>query len=110
MKDSLLSLIIPGGQEIQAPEGIPSGVSLASLASLGISLAITFGVILSLFYLVYGGFRWIQSKGDKETLDKSRRIILYSILGLIVMSLSLVVVNLVATALGVETVFTPIPE
>lgn len=106
---TFLSLKIPGPNgssvEIIPPPGIPSGAqfSIGFLATKFLELAMVIGIFLSLFYLIYGGFYWIQSKGDKEKLDKARRILLYSILGLIIMSLSLVIVNVIGKALGVET-------
>jgi hypothetical protein len=106
----LLTLEIPGTQpgssvEIQAPPGIPTGsqFSLGFLATRFLEVAMVIGILLSLFYLIYGGIYWIQSKGNKETLDKARRIIVYAIVGLIVMSLSLVIVNIIGNALGVTT-------
>lgn len=107
MKD-LLSLTIPGGPsgepiEILAPSGIPTHISLGNLAGNLLGAATAVGILLSLLYLVYGGFFWMQSRGDKEKLAKARRIIIYSIMGFIVMSLALVIVNIIGNALGVET-------
>ena len=103
----LLSLTIPGANgtstKIETPPGIPSGIPFANIASAAIGVAMVIGIILALFYLTYGGIYWIQSKGDKEKLDKARRIILNSIFGLIIMSLAFVIVNLISSALGVET-------
>jgi len=105
--DKLLTLSIPGAggtpTQILAPKGIPTHIPLGNLAGNLLAAAIGIGILLSLLYLVYGGFYWMQSKGDKENLDKARRIILYAIIGLIVMMLSLFVVNLITAALGVET-------
>ncbi len=104
----LLSLKIPGGPgggstDITPPPGIPSGLSLGHITSALLDLILIFGVIVSMVYFAYGGIFWIQSKGNKETLDKARRIIIYSVMGLILMSLSLVIVNLISNALGVQT-------
>ncbi|HVZ67777.1 MAG TPA: hypothetical protein VG917_05990 [Patescibacteria group bacterium] len=106
--DKLLALQIPGDQgpvQIQAPEGIPtgSGYSIGNLSTAFIQLAMVIGIFLSLIYLAYGGFYWVQSKGDKQTLDKARRIITYAIIGLIIMSVSLIIVNLVTKAFGVSS-------
>lgn len=106
MKDKLLSqLTIEDVGTIQAPAGVPSGpdFSLGNLATTGIAVMMIFGIILALLYLIWGGFSWITSGGDKEKLDKARKIIIYSILGLILMSLALVVVNVLASALGLNT-------
>jgi hypothetical protein len=100
----------PGGEpvRIEAPPGIPSGpqFTIGSLATLALQVAMIFGIIVSLGYLIYGGFYWIQASGSKDW-DKSRRIIIYSILGLVIMSLSLVIVNVIASAFGVKTVVSP---
>lgn len=104
------SLKIPGPDnqpiEISAPPGIPTGskFTIGSIATVFLELAMIIGIFISLGYLVYAGIYWLQSKGDKEKLLKARRTILYAIFGLIVMSLSLVVVNVLATVFGVESV------
>ncbi|OGH15947.1 MAG: hypothetical protein A3C30_03865 [Candidatus Levybacteria bacterium RIFCSPHIGHO2_02_FULL_40_18] len=108
-----LSLKVPGsggGQvDIEAPPGIPTGpqFTIGNIASFFIQLALIIGIFLSLFYIVYGGFYWLQASGDKQKWDKARRIVIYAIFGLIVMSLALVFVNLVAGAFGVKTVVNP---
>ena len=105
----LFSLRLPGGEELLPPEGIPSGedFSIGSLASFAIEIMMVIGIFLSLFYLIYGGFYWIQSRGNKEKLDKARRIIMFAILGLIIMSIALVLVNVIMTSVGIETIFNP---
>ncbi len=104
----LISLKVPTGDgtssiEIHPPAGIPHGAefTISSLATKFVEVAMVIGVILSLIYMTYGGFYWLQSKGDKEKLDHARRIIVYSILGIIIMALSLVIVNFITSAVGV---------
>jgi hypothetical protein len=103
----LLALKIPGPNgtqtTIDAPTGVPQGIRLGPLIVLVIEVMMVVGIILSLIYLVYGGLFWITSKGDKEQLDKARRIIVYSIIGLIVMSIALVLVSVFTAAIGVDT-------
>lgn len=108
-----LSLKIPGPSgtavEITAPPGIPSGeqFTIGVLASYFIQIALVIGIFLSLFYLIYGGFYLLQASGDKQKWDKARRIIIYSIFGLIVMSLALVTVNVISSAFDVKTAVNP---
>ena len=108
MNTEELALSVPGANDtkvqIQAPDGIPSGLPLSSLVSTALQGAMIIGILLSLAYLVYGGFFWLQSKGDKQQLDKARRILIYAILGLVIMSLSLVVVNVISQALTGDSV------
>ncbi len=105
----LLSLTLPGETPIivQTPPGIPHGIKLGAILTLAIELMMVVGIILSLIFLMYGGLSWTQSKGDKETLDKSRRIILYAIIGLLVMAFSLIIVNVFTNALGVKDIVGP---
>jgi hypothetical protein len=102
-----LALTIPGPSltpvKIVAPPGVPTGIGLGPLVTSIIGVLLMIGIVLSLMFMLYGGLYWIQSKGDKETLDRARRIILYSIIGLIVMALSFVIVSVVAQALGVQS-------
>lgn len=108
-----LSLKVPGPDgnqvEIVAPPGIPTGpqFTISHIATVFFQLAMIIGIGLSTGYLIYGGFLWLQAGGDKQKLDKARKTIIYSILGLIIMSLSLVIVNVIASALGVKTVVNP---
>ena len=104
---SFISLKLPGGEEIQPPEGIPSGDSftIGSLASGFIEIMMVIGILLSFFYFIYGGFYWIQSRGNKEKLDKARRILTFAILGIIIMSIALVIVNVIMASIGIETIF-----
>jgi hypothetical protein len=98
-----LALTVPDAKytpiQIQPPEGIPTGLPLSNLVSTALHAAMIIGIFLSLAYLIYGGWFWLQSKGDKQQLDKARRILIYAVLGLVVMSLSLVVVNVISQAL-----------
>ena len=111
MKFLSLTVPGPGGNPIQleAPPGIPTGpqFTIGNIASFFIQIALAVGIFLSLFYLVYGGFYWLQASGDKQKWDKARRTIVYAILGLIVMSLALVIVNVVASAFGIRTALNP---
>lgn len=97
------------GTPIQAPSGVPTGpeFTIGSIASLAIQLMLLIGIFLSLGYLIYGGFYWQAASGDKQKWDKARRIIIYSIFGLIIMSLALVIVNVVASAFGVRSALNP---
>lgn len=107
------SLKIPGTGgtpvEILPPEGIPTGpeFTIGSIASLAIQLMLLIGIFLSLGYLIYGGFSWQAASGDKQKWDRARRIIVYSIIGLIIMSLALVIVNVVGSAFGLRTALNP---
>ncbi len=98
-----LALILPGYGQVQTPPGIPSGASSPQtiiLASL--NLLIMAVVIGALIFIIYGGILWATSGGDKAKLDKARRSITFSIVGLVVMILAFVIVQTVGMLLGVS--------
>ena len=113
MANQYLSLTVPGPDgnpiQIKAPAGIPTGpqFTIGHIATVALQVAMIFGILLSLGYLVFGGFYWIQASGDKQKWDKARRTILYAVFGLIIMSLSLVIVNVVSSAFGVRSAVNP---
>ncbi len=98
-----------GSVQIEAPDGIPTGsqFTIGNIASVFISSAMVVGIFLSLAYLIYGGFLWLQAGGNKQSLDKARRTIVFAIFGLVIMSLALVIVNVIASALGARTAINP---
>ncbi|MBU2632237.1 pilin [Patescibacteria group bacterium] len=60
-----------------------------------ISFMFVLAAIIALFYLIYGGIKWIISEGDKEKVSTARRHIIAALLGLIVVFLSYFLLNLV---------------
>lgn len=111
--ETLFSLKVPGADgepiELLAPPGIPTGpqFTIGHIATVAFQVAMILGIGLSLGYLVYGGFLWLQSSGDKQKWDRARRTIIYALLGLVIMSLALVIVNVIASAFGARTVVNP---
>lgn len=105
----LLALTIPGsngkGQEILAPSGIPTG-GLSSdggrIIAFGITIFLFICILLAFAFIVWGGVSWILSEGDKTKLDNARRTIIYAVIGLIIAFLSLFIINMVGSALGVD--------
>ncbi len=104
MKEKLLSLTLPGGQEVVPPEGVPTTGEggLAGIISWVIIILTSVGIIAALIFLIIGAIKWITSGGDKEKLDSARRTIIYSIIGLVVIILSLVIMNFIGGLLGIN--------
>jgi hypothetical protein len=53
-------------------------------------------VVISLFFLVYGGIRWIMSGGDKGKIDQARGTIIAAIVGLVIAFLAYFIVSVVS--------------
>ncbi len=58
---------------------------------------------LVLLMLVYGGVMFLISAGNRETVDKAKKIITGSIIGLLIVFLSYTIVGFTAKALGVQS-------
>ncbi len=98
-----LSLNIPGFGQVEAPPNVPSGVNAPSnIITASLNLLTIAGIIATLIFIIYGGLLWVTSQGDKQRLDKARRTITFSIVGLIIMILAFVIVQTIGGILGVD--------
>lgn len=73
----------------------------ANERSVAILVRIVFGIIgaISVFFTVYGGFRFIISNGDPGEANKARQTIIYAIAGLAIAVLAEGIVGFVLKAL-----------
>ena len=69
-----------GGNDPVAPVG--------NLFTVIIRLVITVAALLTLGYLLWGGFDWITSGGEKEKIVKAQQKITYAVIGIIFVVLS----------------------
>ncbi len=60
-----------------------------------IQLVFVVAVVFALFYLIYGGFRWLISSGDKAQVSAAREHIVAAVIGLIIIFLSYFILNLI---------------
>lgn len=94
------------GTPFEAPGGVPTisnSLPLSRIIGVGLNVMLVFLVLLSLFYLVWGGFNWMQSAGDQKNLDAARNKIVFAILGLILGFVSFVIVNIFTNLFGLGT-------
>ena len=64
------------------------------------SLSLLFLVVLG--FMIYGGYFWMTSMGNEEKVKKSKQILTASIVGLLIVLMSLSIVNFVSNAIGVD--------
>lgn len=60
-----------------------------------VNLIFIIAVIAALLYLIYGGFRWLTSGGDKQAVGAARDHIIAAIIGLVVIFLSYFILQIV---------------
>jgi uncharacterized protein YacL len=59
-------------------------------------------VLFALIYLLYGGIKWITSKGEKTEVEAARNHIVAAILGLIVVMLAVFILSIILSAFGIK--------
>jgi small neutral amino acid transporter SnatA (MarC family) len=67
-------------------------------------------VIVALFYLIYGGFRWLVSSGDKTQVAAAREHIVAAIIGLVIIFLSYFLLSLLLGFFGIDLSHLTIPK
>lgn len=102
----LLALVIQG-TPVQLPSQINTvngmaGAYGANLVRLTINLLIFAATLLSLGFILFGGFRWLISDGDKKKVEDARNTIIYAVVGLMIVFLSVLAMNILSTLFNVS--------
>lgn len=65
-------------------------------------ITILFGIaiLVAIFFLVFAGFQWMTSGGDKQKISDSKRRIVFTLVGLMVVFLAYVIIAFVVKFFG----------
>jgi len=63
---------------------------------------VVLAVIVALIYLLYGGIRWILSKGEKTEVESARNHIMAAILGLVVVFVAIFIISVILAVFGID--------
>ena len=93
------------GQTIAGVGGMPTGGISQTFGTISdfTGLFVLVGVLLALFVLIWGGFSWITSGGDKQKVNQARDKIFYAVVGLVLIFLAYFIVNLLYYFFGINT-------
>lgn len=80
----------------------PSGDGFSQLIGTAISIALIAAVVIALFFLIWGGIKWILSGGDKGGVEAARNTIIASIIGLVVTLAAYFILNFVLGFFGLS--------
>jgi hypothetical protein len=80
--------------------------SFGRIIGTAITAIFVVAIILALFFLIWGGIKWILSGGDKAKVEAARGTIIAAIVGLIITFLAYFVLNLILTVFGLGSVST----
>lgn len=103
---ALISACTPALAEIVPEAGKEAGnYTLDDFVVLAVNVAKwILGIVgsLALLFFIYGGFVFIFSGGNIETVSKGKMILINSIIGLVIVFASYLIIQFALSALGVE--------
>jgi hypothetical protein len=99
MVEIIVSKVFAQSYNIPKPLG---DVSLQRIVASIIYAAFFAAGIVALIYLIIGGYGYITSAGNPEQAASAKNTILYSILGLIIILLSVLIIRYIMSAIGVQ--------
>lgn len=88
-------------QDLTAPGGsIDPNIKAETLPQFVVNGLFVVAAFLAVLYLMYGGVKWITSKGDKVQVEAARKHIVAAIIGLVIVMGSFFTINVVFNLLG----------
>ncbi len=79
-----------------------AGDKFGQIVSNVITTLVIIAVIIAVFFLVWGGIKWIMSGGDKAKVESARNTIIGGIVGLVLVFLSYFIITVVAQMFGIN--------
>lgn len=73
------------------------------LIVLVIDLLLFVVVLLTLFFIIFVGFKWMVSQGDKKAVEEARNGLVYALLGFAVAMLAILIVNIIGAFFNMPT-------
>lgn len=89
------------GDELKAPGGsLAANTKIETIPQFIVDTMFTIAAVLAVIYLMYGGIKWITSRGDKIAVESARKHIIAAVIGLVVVAGSFFALKVVFTLLG----------
>lgn len=79
-----------------------SADKLGPVISAVVTLLLIIATLISLFFLIWGGIRWVTSGGDKAKVESARNTIIAAIIGLVIAFLAYFILTLVLSIFGLS--------
>lgn len=96
----LPQLVVAQGLIPTAPFAGTSGSGLMTAIRTIINVLLIFASLVAVIMIIYGGVRYMISRGDEDEAAAAKNTILYAVIGLIVIGLSAAIVNFVIGAIS----------
>lgn len=90
-------------QGLQAPGGsLAADTKVEAIPQYIVNLLFLVAAFLAVAYLMYGGIKWITSRGDKTQVEAARKHIVAAVIGLLIVAGSFFALNVVFRLLGAD--------
>src|SRR5258708_25535409 len=76
--------------------------SIPTVVSTAITIILVAAVLIALFFLIWGGIRWILSGGDKAKVESARNTIIAAIVGLVIAFLAFFILTIVLSVFNLS--------
>lgn len=76
--------------------------NLGGIIGAAVTFILIIAVLIALFFLIWGGIRWITSGGDKGKVDSARQTITAAIVGLVIAFLAFFILSLALSFFGLS--------
>jgi cytochrome bd-type quinol oxidase subunit 2 len=89
---------IPGAEGAGVPTLSCVWVALSNI----INAALVLSGVVAVFLIIWSGFQYVTSSGDKEKVDNARKRLTYAIIGLVFIFLSFLIINFISQFTGID--------
>lgn len=79
-----------------------SAANIGGMISTAVTVLLIAATIIALFFLIWGGIRWVTSGGDKGKVEGARNTIIAAIIGLIIAFLAYFILTVVLGFFGLS--------
>jgi hypothetical protein len=79
-----------------------NGSQLGPIIGAVVTFLLIIIAVIALFFLIYGGLRWVTSGGDKGKVDEARKTVIAAIVGLVIAFLSFFILSVVLGFFGLS--------
>lgn len=84
--------------------------NLGQIISDAVIILLVIAVLISLFYLIWGGIRWITSGGDKAKVAEARSHIIAAVVGLVISFLAFFILTLILNIFHISLTTIALPQ
>ncbi len=97
-----VSSVLAVTQFTPPPGFVNPDTQFEDVPQLVIKMVFGLAIFLAVVYLMYGGIRWITSRGDKMAIESARKHIVSAIIGIVVVAGTFLILQVLFTVLGVD--------